>query len=225
MAEKLNQVQKNEFLPYKIVYRTGYGEYIEKKSKFIATVAPAVSENEVTTVIESVRKKYYDARHNCTAFIIGRNKELTRCSDDGEPSGTAGKPILEVLMGEDVTNVVVVVTRYFGGTLLGTGGLVRAYTQAAKAGLADAGIATMRYGTEMTLKTDYSDSAKIQYLLEKDQIEVKESRYTAHVEFDILVPTENVQMLTKTIEQLTCARVGIIVIGAGYYIDKKGGLG
>ena len=118
--------EKKEFPPYKVVYDQGTGEYEEKKSRFIASVAPVSTEQEALDFIDSVRKKYYNARHNCTAFIIGRNRELTRCSDDGEPSGTAGKPILEVLLGADVTNVAVVVTRYFGGTLLGTGGLVRA---------------------------------------------------------------------------------------------------
>lgn len=220
MAENISSGLKAEFLPYKIVYRSGSGEYIEKKSRFIASVAPAASEEEAVAFIESVRKKYYDARHNCPAFIIGRNKELTRCSDDGEPSGTAGKPILEVMLGEDVTNTVIVVTRYFGGTLLGTGGLVRAYTQAAKAGLEDAGIATMRYGTEMTLETYYTDVGKIQYLLEKEQIEIKESRYTDKVEFDILLPTEYIQAVQKELIQLTSARVGIEITGTGYYMDK-----
>lgn len=94
---------KKEFMPYKVVYQEGNGVYEEKKSRFIARIAPASSEEEAVSFIDSVRKKYYDARHHCTAFIIGKNKELTRCSDDGEPSGTAGKPILEVLFGAEVT--------------------------------------------------------------------------------------------------------------------------
>ena len=99
------QGNENEFLPYKVVYRQGHGEYEEKKSRFIANVVPVTSEKEAAEFIETIKKKYYDARHNCPAFIIGRNRELTRCSDDGEPSGTAGKPILEVLLGAGVTNV------------------------------------------------------------------------------------------------------------------------
>ena len=134
-----------EFPSYKIIYRQGNGVYEEKKSKFIAQIAPAESEEAALSFIESVKKKYYDARHNCTAFVIGNNSQLTRCSDDGEPGGTAGKPILEVLLGAKVTNAAAVVTRYFGGTLLGTGGLVRAYTQAAQAALQDAGIGLMEY--------------------------------------------------------------------------------
>ena len=111
---------------YKIVHRGGQGEIVEKKSRFIATVCPVMSEEEAISFIEKTKKKYWDARHNCHAFVIGERNEISRCSDDGEPSGTAGKPMLDVLLGAGVHNVCVVVTRYFGGTLLGTGGLVRA---------------------------------------------------------------------------------------------------
>lgn len=215
MSEK-----KQDFLPYKVVYKAGTGEIIEKKSRFIANVAPASSEEEAVAFIDSIRKKYYDARHNCPAFIIGRNRELTRCSDDGEPSGTAGKPILEVLLSEGVTNVVVVVTRYFGGTLLGTGGLVRAYTQAAKEGLADAGIATMRYGKELTIGIDYTDVGKVQYILANREIEIDASRYTQSVEFDVKIPAETVDSLTKEITEATAARARIEVTGEGYHMDK-----
>lgn len=217
---KLSETQK-EFLPYKVVYEPGTGEYEEKKSRFIANVMPVNSEEEAAAFIESVKKKYYDARHNCPAFIIGKNRELTRCSDDGEPSGTAGKPILEVLLGAGVTNVAVVVTRYFGGTLLGTGGLVRAYTQAAQAGLADAKIATMRYGTELLIGVDYSDVGKIQYLLANEQIEIMDSKYTQSVDFEIRIPQERVEEIRKKITEITCGRAVMEVTGAGYYMDKS----
>lgn len=216
---KLSETQK-EFLPYKVVYEPGTGEYEEKKSRFIANVMPVNSEEEAAAFIESVKKKYYDARHNCPAFIIGKNRELTRCSDDGEPSGTAGKPILEVLLGAGVTNVAVVVTRYFGGTLLGTGGLVRAYTQAAQAGLADAKIATMRYGTELLIGVDYSDVGKIQYLLANEQIEIMDSKYTQSVDFEIRIPQERVEEIRKKITEITCGRAVMEVTGAGYYMPE-----
>ena len=119
----------------RILISGGTGEIVEKKSRFIATIRPVNSEEEASAFIEEIKKKYWDARHNCSAFVVGRRGELTRCSDDGEPGGTAGRPMLEVLLGEGIRNVAVVVTRYFGGTLLGTGGLVRAYTQAVKEGL------------------------------------------------------------------------------------------
>lgn len=212
--------KKQDFLPYKIVYQAGMGEIVEKKSRFIANVAPASSEAEAAAFIESIRKKHYDARHNCPAFIIGRNSELTRCSDDGEPGGTAGKPILEVLFSEGVTNVVAVVTRYFGGTLLGTGGLVRAYTQAAKEGLASAGIATMRYGKELTIGIDYTDVGKVQYLLGNRKIEIADARYLQHVEFDVRICAEKADALIKELTEATAARARLEVKKEGYYMDK-----
>lgn len=213
--------QKIMFTPYKIVFAPGEGEYEEKKSRFIAHVAPAESEEEAAEFIERMRKRYYDARHNCTAYIIGRNREITRCSDDGEPSGTAGKPILEVLLGAEVTNVVVVVTRYFGGTLLGTGGLVRAYTQATKEGLANAVIVTMRFGVELTICADYTDVGKVQYLLANEQIEIAQSRYTEKVEFDIQIPKEKQKAVTQKLIEATAARVQILENGEGYYQEKR----
>ena len=216
-----NKVQG--FPDYKIVCSAGSGEYEEKKSRFIANVVPVSSVEEATAFIEAMRKKYYDARHNCSAFVIGRNREMTRCSDDGEPSGTAGKPILEVLLGAEVTDVAVVVTRYFGGTLLGTGGLVRAYTQAAQAGLADAGIATMCYGKEITIRAEYSDTGKLQYLLGNREIEIQASRYTDTVEFDIRIPENQCQAVEKALTEATAGRVGIEITGEGYYrtMDKR----
>lgn len=221
MAKEERKETKIEYPSYRVVYQAGSGEYEEKKSRFIANVVPVSSEEDAMAFIDSTRKKYYDARHNCTAFIIGRNRELTRCSDDGEPSGTAGKPILEVLLSEGVTNVAVVVTRYFGGTLLGTGGLVRAYTQATKEGLADAGIATMRYGKELTIGIDYTDVGKVQYILGSRQIEIAQSRYTENVEFDIRIPAEAVEALTKELTEATAARARIETTGEGYYMDKE----
>ena len=117
------------------VYEGGEAEIIEKKSRFIATVLPVTCEEEALEFIESMKKKYWNATHNCYAYVIGERFETQRCSDDGEPQGTAGKPMLDVLLGEEIHNTAVVVTRYFGGTLLGTGGLVRAYSGAVKAGL------------------------------------------------------------------------------------------
>ena len=115
---------------YKTVYKGGIGEIEEKKSRFIASVEPVNSEEEAVSFFNKKKKEYWDARHNCYAYVIGKKQELQRFSDDGEPSGTAGKPILEVLLGEEIHNALVVVTRYFGGILLGTGGLVRSYSLA-----------------------------------------------------------------------------------------------
>ena len=119
----------------RIVYRGGTGEITEKKSRFIADIRPVSTEEEALAFIEEIRKKYWDARHHCYAYILGERGQQSRCSDDGEPSQTAGRPMLDVLTGEGLTDVCAVVTRYFGGTLLGTGGLVRAYSGAVKEGL------------------------------------------------------------------------------------------
>ena len=123
------------------------------------------SEEEAMQYLEQVRKKYWDARHHCWAYVIGEERVTERCSDDGEPSGTAGKPILEVIRGAGLHNIFVVVTRYFGGTLLGTGGLVRAYTESAREGISHSQIITKIYGFKLNLTTDYTGLGKIQYLL------------------------------------------------------------
>ena len=129
----------------KILYEGGSGELEEKKSRFIANTLPISTQEEAIEFIEKIKKQYWDARHNCYAYVLGDRHEIQRFSDDGEPGGTAGKPMLDVLLGEDIHNIVVVVTRYFGGTLLGTGGLVRAYSGATKEGLAGSVIATLNF--------------------------------------------------------------------------------
>ena len=134
---------------YRVLLAGGQGEYVEKKSRFIATLQKCESEEEAFLFIEKIKKKYWDARQNCYAFVIGAKGEVARYSDDGEPGGTAGRPMLEVLNGEGICNAAVVVTRYFGGVLLGTGGLVRAYTQAVKEGLKNSSLGRMCYGYEI----------------------------------------------------------------------------
>ena len=124
---------------FKTVYRGGEAEIVEKKSRFIGTVRPVESEEEAFAFLEEMRKKYWDATHNCFAFVAGERREWVRAADDGEPSGTAGRPMLDVLLGEDLYNTAVVVTRYFGGTLLGTGGLVRAYQDSVRENLLQGG--------------------------------------------------------------------------------------
>ena len=131
----------------------GEGYYEEKKSRFIAAVYSISSEEEAASYIEAARKKYWDARHNCYAFVIGDNNEIMRFSDDGEPSGTAGKPILEVIVGRGIHNCLIVVTRYFGGTLLGTGGLVRAYQKSSLDALCNSSIAVLTKGSRITLRS------------------------------------------------------------------------
>ena len=204
---------------YNTVYVGGEGEIIEKKSRFIATFRPVDTEEEAVSFIEEMKKKYWDARHNCSAFVLGPRAELTRCSDDGEPSGTAGRPMLEVLLGEEVRNVAVVVTRYFGGTLLGTGGLVRAYTQAVKEGLKNSKTAIMCYKTVLDMHTDYNGVGKILYLLEKQGLKVQDSEYGEAVRLTVNVPIPKKEALVKEVVQATAGKCRIEEKGSDYFVD------
>lgn len=184
---------------YHTVYRGGSGEIVEKKSRFIAEVFPVTSEEEAMQYLEEARKRYWDARHHCWAYVLGRNPSAERMSDDGEPAGTAGKPILEVIRGHQITDVLVIVTRYFGGTLLGTGGLVRAYTASAAEGLKHSEIITRFHGFKLRIAADYTSLGKIQYLLAQRGICILESMYTDKVELIVLVPDEEEGALYKEI--------------------------
>ncbi|MBQ8231479.1 MAG: YigZ family protein [Lachnospiraceae bacterium] len=206
----------------RILLEGGEGEIVEKKSRFIATVRKVESESEAVAFIEEMKKKYWDARHNCSAFVIGRRAELTRCSDDGEPSGTAGRPMLEVLLGEGIRNVAVVVTRYFGGTLLGTGGLVRAYTQAVKEGLAASTIGIERAGYEILIETDYNGVGKLQYVMGQRGIEPVNSEYGADVKFTLIIPVEKSTELEKVMVEATAGKVKWTKRKELYFIDKEG---
>lgn len=189
----------------KAVYQGGEGEIVEKKSRFIATVQPVASEKEAEYFIAEMKKKYWDARHNCSAFAIGNNQEVTRCSDDGEPSQTAGRPMLDVLLREGIHNTAVVVTRYFGGTLLGTGGLVRAYQKAVLEGLANSVIMDKKQGVKLTIQTDYTGLGKIQYILAQKEIAVTGTDYTQSVEIHVVVPKGLEKSLTEEISEGTSA--------------------
>lgn len=188
---------------YKVVYEGGSGEIVEKKSRFLAAVQPVESEEEAAAFIGAVKKKYWDASHNCSAFTIGRHHELTRCSDDGEPSGTAGRPMLDVLLREDIHNAAVVVTRYFGGTLLGTGGLVRAYQKCTQAGLEGAVIIEKQQGQLLEIGTDYNGLGKIQYLMAQREIPVRNTEYTQQVVIQAMVPKEQKAEFEKAVIEAT----------------------
>ena len=211
-------MKQNQVSSYQVLLEGGEGEIVEKKSRFIANVRRVETEEEAVAFIEEMKKKYWDARHNCSAFVIGSRAELTRCSDDGEPSGTAGRPMLEVLLGEGIRNIAVVVTRYFGGVLLGTGGLVRAYTQAVKAGLDNCDIGTMCYGREVQLVTDYNGIGKVLYILGQQGIEAYESEYGADVRLKIRFRSEMETALHKELIEATSGRIGWEQIGEGYFI-------
>ena len=188
---------------YRVVYEGGEGEIVEKKSRFIATVRPIETEEEAVAFVNEMKKKYWDARHNCSAFVIGSIQEVTRCSDDGEPAQTAGRPMLDVLLREGITNVAVVVTRYFGGVLLGTGGLVRAYQSATQAGLAASKIIEKCLGKKLIIHTDYNGLGKLQYLFGQQKTAILDTEYAADVVLTILVPVEQKDFLYKEITEQT----------------------
>lgn len=194
---------------YLALYKGGEGIIIEKKSRFIATICPVETVEEAEAFIEKTKKKYWDARHNCHAFTVGTDMPLSRCSDDGEPSGTAGKPMLEVLLGRELHNTAVVVTRYFGGTLLGTGGLVRAYTQAVQEGLKNCQLVEKCAGRLFELDIDYTDLGKVQYQLAELQIHIKETTYGEKVQMEILIPNEKIDQIKKKLTEATFGKIGI----------------
>ena len=206
---------------YRILLEGGQGEYVEKKSRFIATLRRCESETEAAAFIEEIKKKYWDARHNCSACCIGTNGEFTRCSDDGEPGGTAGRPMLEVLTGEGIRNVAVVVTRYFGGVLLGTGGLVRAYTRAVQEGLKNCVIGRMRYGYEAEIITDYNDIGKILHLLGEAGIEPVSGDYGERVTLRFYVAAEESDFIRGRMVDATGGRVEFQSCKELYFVDRE----
>lgn len=197
---------------YTTILNRGEAEIVEKKSRFIATVCPVKSEEEAKAFIAEMRKKYWDARHNVFAYQIGERNEIQRSSDDGEPQGTAGKPVLDVLIGEDIKNTVVVVTRYFGGTLLGTGGLVRAYGRSAKLGIEDAGIARVKHYKEYLISTDYTTARKIQYEITKGEYILKDTLYTDKVDFIILLDRDNETEFIEAVNNISMGKAEVQVI-------------
>lgn len=207
---------------YKTVYAGGEAEIIEKKSRFIATVHPVKNEDEAIAFIESTKKKYWNATHNCSAYVIGDQFQIQRYSDDGEPSGTAGKPMLDVLLGEQIHDVAVVVTRYFGGTLLGMGGLVRAYSLSAKEGILASKIITKTYGQKMQIQTDYTGLGKIQYILGQKGITILNSIYTDKVELEVLLSQDEIKQTMAEITEGTNGQAAMELKEACYFADVEG---
>ena len=207
---------------YKTVYEGGEGEIVEKKSRFIATVIPCEDEETALQFIEATKKKYWDARHNCSAYTIGLNHELERCSDDGEPQKTAGRPMLDVLLNEGIHNVCVVVTRYFGGILLGTGGLVRAYQSATKAGLENSTIIMKQFGRKIRIVTDYNGIGKIQYIVASAGYTMLSTDYTEVVTAYVLVKPSEQESLIKKVTEATSGRAEISVEEELWFAENNG---
>lgn len=187
--------------------------FIEKKSKFISYISPAYNEQEAVDFINSIKKKHYDATHNCSAFIIGDNANIQRSSDDGEPSGTAGIPMLEVLRKEGLTNTVVVVTRYFGGILLGAGGLIRAYTQGVADAVKAAGIIKLQPYEVYNATIDYSFLSKLQHEIGKKEYIIADTQYLDTVTLKLIAEPQLCEALQEDLTQWTNGGVLIEHLG------------
>ena len=207
---------------YFTIYKGGTGEVVEKKSRFIGETAQVTDEEQAAAFVEGIRKRYYDARHHCFAYVIGADGKLMRAADDGEPQGTAGKPMLEVLTGRGLANTIVVVTRYFGGTLLGTGGLVRCYTAAAQAALDNSVIVEKKPGTRGVVRADYAEIGKLQYLFNELQIPVLDTLYEASVVFDLVVPPGQAGRLNKQLAEASAGRISLEESEEVWYAEAEG---
>ncbi len=188
---------------YKTIKENSTAEIVEKKSKFIANVFYVESQEEANKCLEEIRKKYFDARHNCFAYsVLAEEGIVNRFSDDGEPSGTAGSPMLNILNSNNITNTLVVVTRYFGGILLGTGGLVRAYSDAAKKAIDSIELVDIAKGKEVLIEISYQDVEKLKYYLNKNNISIRDTIYKENVEVYIDIENEKFEELNNNSREL-----------------------
>lgn len=200
---------------YKTVKHKGEAEFVEKKSRFIANVYPVKAEEEAISLIADIRSKYYDATHNVYAYSL-RDGNISRFSDDGEPGGTAGLPVMEIINKEEITDVLVVVTRYFGGTLLGSGGLVRAYSKTAKLGITDAEIAEKRYSYHTEITTSYDLLGKLRYIIENGNYTLDDIIYNEEITIRAYVLYDEIEKFKKEIVDKTGGKSEVKIIGERY---------
>lgn len=191
---------------YSTVRRQAQAEQIIEKSRFITYVSPAETKEEADAFIASIRKKHKDATHNVPAMVLGDKLQVQWASDDGEPQGTSGAPMVQLLVNEGITNVVIVVTRYFGGIKLGTGGLVRAYTSSAKLGLEAAGICDVEEMCLLTYEIDYTYLAKLQNLAGSGFFTISDIKYTDVVEVTLCLHPEKLDEAMSAVSNLTVGR-------------------
>ena len=207
---------------YKTLHDFGSDEIIIEKSTFIGYAKPIKTEEEAVEFVNEIKKKHKDATHNVWAYTVGPTMNIQRYSDDGEPQGTAGIPTLEVIKKEDLRDVVVVVTRYFGGIKLGAGGLVRAYTKGAKVGLEAAKIIEKVMYKEVKIKIDYNQLGKVQNEIMNLGYFIKDTVYEDNVEIIVYSKLEDVEVLTSRMIDITSATAGI-VLGDEFYLSEQNG--
>ena len=205
----------------KRVHKDGSAQITEKKSRFIGDVYNIENEEDALYYINETKKKYWDARHHCYAYIIGNNNEIKRFSDDGEPSGTAGKPILDVLDKSGIANCLIIVTRYFGGTLLGTGGLIRAYSEAAKSGIEASGIMEVKKGIQAQIDADYNSFGKIQYMCMERNIIITDTEYGENVHINMIIEESEYAHFQKAVADAFAGRLEICLLYTSDAADDR----
>lgn len=199
---------------YRIPTGNGASEYVEKRSRFLGLVQPVSSEDEARAVIAACKKQYHDARHNCWCYLVGES--IVRYSDDGEPQGTAGQPMLNVFQRENVTNVCCVVTRYFGGILLGAGGLTRAYSKGARDALAAAGVSSMGLWTQLRIPCTYPLLERVKLELAAAEGLTDDTEYGADVTITASLPQERVEPLCARLTELSAGGIVPAVLGESF---------
>lgn len=215
-----NEKNYNEKI-YKTVSDLGVAEITEKKSRFIGYVRPVESEEDALEYLNYIKQKHRDARHNVYAYVVRKNN-IMRYSDDGEPGGTAGMPVLDIIKKEGLTDIIIVVTRYFGGILLGTGGLVHAYSSAAKAGIEAAKVAEMVLCRKIIVDCDYNMIGKVQYEAAQNPCVIQgEVRYTEKAEADFYVPVDYENSFVNAIKDKTNGSADIIIGDIDYFEDNN----
>ena len=205
---------------FKTISNDSEAEIIEKKSKFIANIFYVETREEAEEKIKEIKKKYFDARHNCFAYsIFTKDRIIERFSDDGEPSGTAGAPMLNILSSQNLRNVVVIVTRYFGGILLGTGGLVRAYTGAVQEALKNVEIIEKYLGLEVKLEVNYPNLEKLKYYLKQNEIKILSSEYLENIKVLVEMSEEKLNILLHNKDHLNFNLINVEKVKEKY-IEK-----
>ena len=202
--------------PYKTLKASSSDEFIINKSRFIGYAAPCETEEEALAFLNEIRTKHKDATHNCYAYVIGKNAGIMRYSDDGEPGGTAGMPMMEVLKAQGVVNCCCVVTRYFGGVLLGAGGLVRAYTQGAVVALKAAQVVVMEPSQQYICEVAYPLWDKVQHAMRTLPVQLVSSEFTTAVTFTLLMREKDAQEVLETLTRVTDARFDFLLESESY---------
>ena len=199
---------------FRVPFQSSDSEFVEKRSRFISHLLPVESEEDARTFIAQMKKQYYDARHNCWCYLIGEN--IVRYSDDGEPQGTAGQPMLNVFQRENVTDVVCVVTRYFGGILLGAGGLTRAYSKSARDALCAAGVSEMGLWTAVSVPCPYGLFERVKGEAAALGGIIDGAEYGADIRLDVSLPGESVDALASQLTELSAGGIQIVRLGEEY---------